>query len=516
MNQAAIDTTWLEPIIKSKDRTAKQGRTDPHSLRMQELLAFLSHEVETRAPKRIIVVERRGTAILRALKESESYHLKIPWDRVISSSVIEQVPDEFYPSMPLLIFDDMKRKGSHINHVLEKLVKMDPTKALLRGVRVAVFAMHEDASTGSEYSDTGILNTWFYRGLSTPAYRNMRLSILSMLQSAGSLMLDTEHLEVRVRLKRPFPEFLEALGRRADVIPFRSLGGRRNVAVVFRDDDPAHVIPNDLLPTGARTTNIVKKCRIIERDRDRDEYALIPICYPSIPDELPLWPEAPIELFGDIVRRSGRAIFYCAALVAGLHVLEWALKGLYAAGEGLVDVVLPISECSESSSKVCSLDHLRVMYPTVNLDALSKRIVMANKSAMEVGAKLRAHPIEVSPPIEVPSTELRRRAWQLLQVIRAELDHRIAEERLFNAQWSVPHPFGLNAREIFNLGDRLDWPRVVTSALFDILIDDGHLVTDAFFDPREHCWERVYEPDGEMVSELVRLYNTQRGLPIGF
>lgn len=87
---------------------------------------------------------------------------------------------------------------------------------------------------------------------------------------------------------------------------------------------------------------------------------------------------------------------------------------------------------------------------------------------------------------------------------------------MLNVQWSVPHPFGLSAREIFNLGDRLDCPRVVTSALFDILIDDGHLVTDAFFDPRERCWERVYEPDGEMVSELVRLYNTQRGLPSGF
>lgn len=400
MNQAVIDTTWLESIIKSKVPTARQGRTDPHSMRMQELLAFLSHEIETRAPKRIIVVERRGTAILRALKESESYHLKFPWDRVISSNVIEQVPGEFYPDMPLLIFDDMKRRGSHINRVLDELVKMNPTKALLRGVRVAVFAMHEDASTGSKYSDTGIVNTWFYRGLSTPAYRNMRLSILSMLQSAGSLMLDTEHLEVRVRLKRPFPAFLEALGRRADVILFRSLAGRRNVSVVFRDDDPAHVIPNDLLPTGARTTDIVKKCRIIERDRDRDEYALIPICYPSIPilsDKLPLWPKAPIELFGDTVLSYGRAVFYCTALVAGLHVLEWTLKALYAAEEGLVDVVLPISECSESSSKVCSLDHLRVMYPTVDLDALSKRITKANKGAMEVGAKLRAHPIKVSP-----------------------------------------------------------------------------------------------------------------------
>jgi hypothetical protein len=156
------------------------------------------------------------------------------------------------------------------------------------------------------------------------------------------------------------------------------------------------------------------------------------------------------------------------------------------------------------------------MYPTVDIAALSKQVSIVDKRALEGGAKLRGHPVETSPQMEVPSAELRRRAWQLLQVIRVELDQRIAEERLFDAHWRVPDPFGLNAREIFNLGDRFGWPRVVTSALFDILIDDGHLVTDVAFDSRKQCWERVYEPDGEMVSELVRLYTTQRGLPNGF
>jgi hypothetical protein len=448
------------------------------------------------------------------LKESKTYCLNVPWTNVISSSVIEQVPGEFYPGMPILIFDDMKRRGSHISRVLKKLVKMDPTKGLLGGVRVAVFAMHEDASTGSEDSGSGVAHTWFYRGLSTPAYRNIRLSILSMLQNAGSLMLDTEHLEVRVRLKRPFPAFLEALGRRADVIPFHSLGGRRNVAVVFRDDDTAHVFPENLLPIDARTTDIVKKCRIIERGQD--EYSIIPICYPSLPKELPEWPKAPIEIFGNIVTSSGEATFYSTALVAALHVLEWTLKALYAAGEGLVDVILPIPEHSESDSKACSLNHLRVMYPTVDLDALSKLVAMVNKKALQEGAKLRRHHVQPSRPIELPSAELRRRAWQLLQVVRAKLDQQIAEKRLFDAQWPVPHPFGLNAREIFDLADRFGWPRVVTSALFDILIDDGHLVTCVDFNLSEQCWERVFEPDGEMVSELVRLYTTQRGLPSGF
>jgi len=514
MNEAAIDTTWLNPIIRSRAYETRQDRVELSQLRRQELHAFLSQEIETSTPDKIIVVERRGTAILRALKESESYHLDFPWANVISSSVIEQVPGEFYPGMPILIFDDMKKGGSHIRRVIEKLTKMDPTKGLLRGVRVAVFAMHEDANSGSEDSGSGVAHTWFYRGLSTPAYRNIRLSILSMLQSAGSLMLDTEHLEVRVRLKRPFPSFLEALGRRADVIPFHSLGGRRNVAVVFRDNDTAHTFPDHLLPLGAKTTDIVKKCRIIERGQD--EYSIIPICYPSLPKKLPEWPKAPIEIFGNIVMSSGEATFYVTALVAALHVLEWTLKALYAAGEGLVDVILPIPEFSESDSKACSLNHLKVMYPTVNLDGLSKLVAMANKKAQEKGAKLRGHPVEVSPPIEVTSAELRRRAWQLLQVVRAELDQRIAEKRLFDAQWPVPHPFGLSAREIFDLAERFGWPRVVTSALFDILIDDGHLVTCVDFNLREQCWERVFEPDGEMVSELVRLYTTQRGLPGGF
>ena len=83
-----------------------------------------------------------------------------------------------------------------------------------------------------------------------------------------------------------------------------------------------------------------------------------------------------------------------------------------------------------------------------------------------------------------------------------------------------PTPFGLTAQEIFCLGERLRFKPAYISSLFDLLIDNGHLVTHIA--RRPHATEpievltRVFEPDGEMVSELVRVDTTQRGLPRGF
>jgi hypothetical protein len=332
-------------------------------------------------------------------------------------------------------------------------------------------------------------------------------------------MLDTEHIEVRFQLKGTFPELLDVLGRRAETITFHSLGERHNITLYYADGDDAHLLPHDRLPPRSITDGIVKKCRIVEREGD--EYAILPICYPSVPVTTENWPsnEADAALLGDGVGRSIRARFYGAALIASLGVLQWVLKSIYAGKPGLVSIYLPTLQRPDTTSRSYSLNHLAVMYPTLKIPALLERISDINRAAETEGFPLRRKPLVSKAAFDEPDAQLRRDAWELLRVIRAILDSRIDEERIFDPSWEIPQPFGLTLQEAFDIGERFGWSKVKVSALFDILIDDGHLVTDVDSeqgDEGQRYAVRVFEPDGEMVSDLVRLFNTQRGLPDGF
>lgn len=514
-----IDTTW-GPRLFTHSRMSRSKSLRYTSDIKTELFDFLSDEIREWQPAIVIVVERRGTAILRAIKEARECILGISWGHVISSRVIDQLPPAYFANKRILIFDDLKQHGSQVHTVLKALMDLAAKIDLQKDIRVAVFAMHEEASSASAYPTFGVRHSWRYRGLTTAAYRKMRLDIIEMLQACGSLMLDTEHVEIRMRLNGTFPQLLNALTRKATVIPFRSLGMRQNVTVLYADNDPAHALPVDRLPLGIRTTGIVKKCRVIERSSN--EFAMIPICYPIVPTFTKGWPtaQADIDLLGaSILTKSSRAKFYGTALFAALAILEWTLKSLYAAEDGLVTIYLPTSSTPSKGSRGYGLDHLHVMYPTLELTKLNSELGKIAARAEHEGRQLRRRPIPHQPPLEIPENDLRKNAWALLQVIRYELDCKEQEERLVDPNWERPHPFGLTANEIFTIGDRFGWPKVETSAMFDVLIDDGQLVTEV--DTQYNCSGtqysvRVFYPDGEMVSELIRLYTNQRGLPNGF
>ena len=254
-----------------------------------------------------------------------------------------------------------------------------------------------------------------------------------------------------------------------------------------------------------------------------DEFALIPICYPSTPDDLDLnaWrnPTPYTSLLGDPRAHSGDTRFYGFALLSSLSVLKWILKALYAAGPELVTIYPPDIAVEDYPVDGFTLNHLKAMYPSLDIERLTDDIHKKDKDASVNGSGIRRHILDPLTEFDEQDDVLRKDAWKLLQIIRHELDQRIQEEKIFDQLWKRPHPFGLSAGEIFSLGERFRWPLIKTSALFDILIDDCHLVTDITKSDDDDgvCrWKRVFAPDGEMVSGLVRLYTIQRGLPDGF
>jgi hypothetical protein len=469
----------------------------------------------------VLVIERKGTAVLRSLIEWKDDPLRWPWKTVISSGVIDQIPDEILAGRKILVFDDMTRSGRHIKDLLEKLEKRGLWKPGSPNLRLAVFAAHADSSEGIPYcGDQRIPFVWFYRYLTSEDYEHVRNQIIRMLQAAGSLMLDTEHIEVRIRLNGNFNQFVTALRRRAKVVVFRSRNQLTNITV-FYEEDEVHRLPHELFPPGTDFKNIVKKCRILQVNPDVDEYSVMPIGFPSIPAGVENWPNDPrtLKLLGKACGTDDVSRFYAAGLIAALEILRWALKDLGVLDDSAYTLNLPVEPSTEYGTRSYSIEHLRVMYPTLDITGLNDTVAALAKAAHSEGKQLRSYKHQPKKLSLYEDNELRANALSLLQIIRQELDRRMLLEGI-PEKGDYPHPFGLTLKEIFKIAKegRLPWADERISTLFDILIDEGLLVThvERLQEDGVSRVSRTFEPDGEVVSSYVRRYTTQWGLPYGF
>ena len=502
---------WGEALADFQTPVSDSDAGLYRSILEEQLRLFLQGEIQEWTPDLIIVHERKGTAVLRALIESRANPFPWHWERIISSTALDQVSDEFFVGKRILIFDDMIRTGKALRPIFKRLVGLNCLSKTT--VRLAVFAAHRESSRNGVLTRSDLNVSWFYRDLSTAGYRRLRRQLLHFLQHSGSLMLDTEHVEVRFKLNGGINRLLSALRRKAEATVFQSAAGRTNITV-FYGDDAAHQLSSDRFPSGSVLSGIVKKCRIVQREAD--EFAIIPICLPEVPLEGGSWPveKEDKELFGPAVSRSSQARFYGAALIASFYPLQWVLRDLYASDPAIAEISLP-SHKSETSGSGYTLDHLRVMYPTVDIDKLVQLITDIDGVARSEGTKLRGRRFDVEPYAVSSDVELLRDAMRLLQVIAYAVDKRHAEELLYAPEADRP---GLRPNEIFDLGASLGFKRAYVSALFDILIDDGSVVTrveDVIDEDGITRLVRTFKPDGEVVSELVRHFTIQWGMPLG-
>ncbi|HYV28484.1 MAG TPA: hypothetical protein VFA77_13190, partial [Candidatus Eisenbacteria bacterium] len=240
-------TIWGEPLVtrpEAPESTFSFPETGEESIE-GELRTFLEDEITRWKPDRIVVYERKGTAILRALIECSKSPLDWPWDRVVASTSLDQLSNEVLRSGRTLIFDDMVKTGENLRRVVEVLKSRGCCDDRMQNIRLAAFAAHEDFSSRSVAGRW--LNSWFYRDLTATSYARIRERIICLLQKSGSLMLDTEHIEVRVQIREGFSRLLDALRRKADPVEFRSAGGRTNITVYY-GDDAAHTLPKERFP----------------------------------------------------------------------------------------------------------------------------------------------------------------------------------------------------------------------------------------------------------------------------
>lgn len=482
-----------------------------------QLRYFLNRQIESFKPDIIVVTERKGTAIIRALIEDGDNSLKWSWENVYSSAILDELPTKLFNGKRILLFDDMVRTGTQINRTVDRIRKRLISNNKNTKLSLALFAMHESASESIEFIRVDNV-AWFYRSVSTDSYVILRQKIIRMLQNSGSLMLDSEHIEIRFRLRGSLNLLIGALQRTADAVVFPSSQNRTNITVDYGN----HPLPKEALtrlPSGVGLSGIVKKCRIVQRIGS--EFSIIPIFIPSVPENTSRWPEQPEfrELLGDWPSRSWLTNFYSVALIGSLYPLEWILKDLFVDNSQLIDISLPQANSSNVSESAYSLEHLRAIYPNLNLTKLVELIYKISKGALSFGKRAKSLKKRVQGKrLKLPSAEAERFSLSLLQVIQHVLDDRRGKQGEYGCL-NLDYPNGLRASEIFDVGKRFDWNVPLISALFDILIDNGLLVTkvESIIDEEgTKRLARTFAPAGETVGDFLRRYSIRRGLPSGF
>jgi hypothetical protein len=319
----------------------------------EQLFPWLTKLLESSQYDRVICVERKATAILRALLDlNKGPQVKTSWESVLSSDGLQYLPHGRLNGERILIFNEMIHKGKSTTETVKRLLSNSPK---IRQIETAAFVVHEDFDIHDEAASGFLLtsgkedgpNHVVHRGVENRVYCSMRDAIVDLLRDSGALLLDTEHLESVFELRISFREFVNVLNCVGHPIEYENDAPDSNPGITVRG--PVVVDPERLrqqVPEGTDlSAEAPKKIRVVRRGRN--EFAFIPIWYPPISDGA-IW-RTGIGNLPDYVRPAieqcppaGRAslVFHLTSLIAGLELLRstWAALG------GLVgEAIVPIT-----------------------------------------------------------------------------------------------------------------------------------------------------------------------------
>lgn len=447
---------------------------------------FLDGVIHHLNPDWIITVERKGTALLRAFIEEtrNENHSCVNWENVISSDILRNFPDTELKGKTILVLEDAIYKGRSIKkplEILQRKIRSDGS------ISTAAFLVYRGCPV--EFRP----KFYWYSQLDDIHYTDLRHRLIRYLQTQGSLLLDTEHIEVPVELHCPRKEFVEALRYAGDVVEFLSEGGYLNLTLynpVIPDEEGfLERLPSEILVEGS-----VRKVRVIEKGRNR--YSLIPIFYPSIPEILQEgWNRGlpPCLRFRD---GDPETNFHAVGLFAGIQLLQGVFTALRGpVNEGKITPYMPqIGEPDDT------LSHLKAVFHKLDIHELYEVIT----TAIDEG---RAH--------KPKKGELKRRSYIVdgrdvdLSDTGWDVLCRISEVK----ENSPDESSGASYAEVTEATELKT--KAALSASLDREIDGARVIPDdvptKFFDGiTRHM--RIFKIDNEEVEEKVRKVKAMRTL----
>ena len=448
----------------------------------------------------LITGERKATAIVRLMMENcPGDTFPLSWRQIISSTALELLPEGFFAGKRVLVFDEMIQSGASIASVVTALEQ--------RGVeRNNILTSALATAAGCRAN----IDFCYFRHLDAPSYEQLRTALVRHLQANGSLLLDTEHIEVELKPLCPEREVLEALAQSGPSVVFPSSPFRTHVTVVQPDsidlagDDERLERRLGRVPEGSVWDNIVAKGRVVPRGGD--SLALIAIRYPAIPSG-ELAPEEVGRIPGFLRPYLNSPIgrFYACGIVASMGVLASMVASLYQyLGRGKFHSPCQLDpETCDRDAISRSLEHLSVMLPNVDLHEFSDYLTTVLSLARDIGIRRSSHKHKYDLPYlsSEESTDTAYCLAQELELLRGET-YPDSEDELAGREFTN--------EQLFEIGKRIGLSETQVSAGVDRLIDEAYLKTNVrTVGP---YIERTFELDSEIVrSELAR-YTMLNGL----
>lgn len=381
-----------------------------------DIRSFLSSIFAKFEPDYVITVERKGTALLRAALSGDlRKEIGLSWDRVLSSEALESLPPDFFEGRSILLLDDGIHIGRRIRRATEDL--MTSHRVRREDIRVAAFGVHESATVDVDYR--------FFGQLTDTKYRQIRSLVIQQFQQEGSLLLDTEHIEVIAELNCGRLEFYDALSKAGVAVEHVSMGGRSNLMV----HSPTLLDEREFLsslPPQTSIHGVVRKIRVVERADG--SYAIVPIFYPSTPNFASASDASGIEPCLSAMATTPSSIFHLVGIHASLELFKSAtaaLRDLIRAGKINIRIPRPDDHDNES------LSHLRALFPQLDVNALH----VALERNVEAGRNWKRN--FVSSPIRLDATrgmaacfEKDRLAWSVLAELKDVTSHSLLPSQL--------------------------------------------------------------------------------------
>lgn len=461
---------------------------------------FLRIVLDKVSPTWIVTVERKGTALLRTLVESPAGPGPkwVGWDHVVSSKALPFAPESSFKEGTILLLDDAIHSGHRITDAWRSLTELRNIPA--ERIKVAVFGVHERA-------DFQPVDYWWLGELSKDNYFGVRESIIQFFQQRGSLLLDTEHVEVPVQINCGRLEFFDALCRAGQGVEYVSSGGRHNLTV----HEPV-ILNRDafvkLLPPGTLIDGVLSKIRVIERDKNW--YTIIPIFYPA----------TPISSQGGSLSR----LYPCLAEIAGDAELNFQLVSVFASIKLFQTVFACLRDLiNDGRVRVCvpkandpndTIGHLKAIFPKIDLEELHLEV----EKSVELGRawKLRKSELRNFERIEAAdggrySNVLKGLYWDVLTSAL-----RYTDRLAFANQPGLSYEEILNSTRSSSIGSDPSVVEALAGTAVDMAIDEAQLVSDTrqfpFVDGINRI-SKVLKLDGEIVLSDVRRANAMWRFP---
>src|SRR5579872_2895555 len=169
-----------------------------------ELDTFVASVLMRARPDWIVTLERKGTALLRTYVEHSPALSKYwpGWERVLSQHALAEIPFATIQGR-VLVLDDAMHFGHQIGALMSELVSLGVKRS---SITVAAFAVHREC----EQVDP---DYWWYRDLAHDEFRSTRGKLIELFQHRGSLLLDTEHVEIGIRAECSSTELFSTFSR---------------------------------------------------------------------------------------------------------------------------------------------------------------------------------------------------------------------------------------------------------------------------------------------------------------